>query len=47
MPGSAHEAPNLRMNVPPGQLESGGPGDKRDCLGLPTPAEVIKCSERK
>lgn len=47
MPGSAHEAPRLRMNVPPSQLEGGGPGDMRDCLGLPTPAEVIKCSERK
>jgi hypothetical protein len=47
MPGSAHEAPHLRMNVPPSQLQPGGPGDKRDCLGLPTPAEVIKCSERK
>ena len=46
-PGAAHEAPRLRMNVPPGQSDSGGPGDKRDCLGLPTPAEVIRCSERK
>lgn len=45
-PGS-HEAPRLRMNVPPAQSEGGGPGDKRDCLSLPTPAEVIKCSERK
>lgn len=47
MPGAAHEAPRLRMNVPPGQLEGGGPGDKRDCLSLPTPAEVIRCSERR
>lgn len=47
LPGSALEAPRLRMNVPPSQLEGGGPGDKRDCLSLPTPAEVIKCSERK
>ena len=47
MPGSANEAPRLRMNVPPAQLEGGGPGDKRDCLALPTPAEVIKCSEKK
>jgi hypothetical protein len=47
MPGSGHEAPRLRMNVPPSQAEPGGPGDKRDCLSLPTPAEVIKCSERK
>lgn len=47
MPGSAHEVPRLRMNVPASQLERGGPGDKRDCLSLPTPSEVIKCSERK
>ena len=46
MPGT-NEALRLRMNVPPGQAERGGPGDKRDCLSLPTPAEVIKCSERK
>ena len=46
VPGS-HEAPRLRMNVPPAQAEPGGPGDKRDCLSLPTPSEVIKCSERK
>jgi len=45
-PGS-HEAPRLNMKVPPAQTESGGPGDKRDCLSLPTPAEVIKCSEKK
>jgi len=42
-PGS-HEAPRLRMNVPPGE---GAGGDKRDCLTLPTPSEVIRCSERK
>ena len=47
LPGSTNEAPKLRMNVPPSQLEGGGPGDKRDCLSLPTPAEVIKCSEKK
>jgi hypothetical protein len=47
VPGSANEAPRLRMNVPPAQAEPGGPGDKRDCLSLPTPAEVIKCSEKK
>ena len=46
-PGSMQEAPRLRMNVPPGQTEGGGPGDKRDCLSLPTPAEVIRCSEKK
>jgi len=47
LPGAAQEAPKLRMNVPPAQAEPGGPGDKRDCLSLPTPAEVIKCSEKK
>lgn len=46
LPGVAQEVPRLRMNVPPGQLESGGPGDRRDCLSLPTPSEVIKCAER-
>ena len=46
MPG-LHEAPRLQMNVPPKQLEPGGPGDKRNCLSLPTPAEIIKCSERR
>jgi len=45
-PGS-HEIPRLRMNVPPSQLEPGGAGDRRDCLSLPTPSEVIKCSEKK
>ncbi|HEX5129365.1 MAG TPA: hypothetical protein VFV90_06445 [Usitatibacter sp.] len=47
MPGSHEAAPRLRMNVPPSQAEPGGPGDKRDCLALPTPADVIKCSEKK
>lgn len=47
VPGTAHETPKLRQNLPPAQAEPGGPGDKRDCLALPTPAEVIKCSERK
>jgi len=47
LPGTANEAPKLRMNVPPGQSDAGGPGDKRNCLDLPTPTEVIKCSERK
>lgn len=46
-PGSASEAPRLRMNVPASQLEPGGPGDKRGCLSLPTPSEVIRCTERK
>ena len=47
MPGAANESPRLRMNVPPAPSEGGAPGDKRDCLSLPTPAEVIKCSEKK
>jgi hypothetical protein len=47
MPGLHEAAPKLRQNLPPAAAEPGGPGDKRDCLGLPTPAEVIKCSERK
>ena len=52
MPGTANEAPvplppQLRQNVPPSQQEPGGADDKRDCLSLPTPAEVIKCSEQK
>jgi hypothetical protein len=47
MPGIANEVPRLKMNVPPAQQEPGGAGDKRDCLSLATPAEVIKCSEKK
>jgi len=47
LPGTANEAPRLRMNVPAGQTDAAGPGDKRNCLDLPTPAEVIKCSEKK
>lgn len=46
MPGTANEALRLRMNVPPDKGE-GAAGDKRDCLSLPTPAEVIRCSEQK
>ena len=42
-PGS-HEAPRLRMNVPAGEAAG---SDRRDCLSLPTPSEVIRCSERK
>jgi len=42
-PDATKEAPRLRMNVPAGDEAS----DRRDCLGLPTPAEVIKCSEKK
>ena len=45
VPSAASEAPKLRMNVPPGAAES--TGDRRDCLSLPTPAEVIKCSEKR
>jgi hypothetical protein len=47
MPGSASEAPRLQMNLPPGEPKGSGAGDKRDCLSLPTPSEVIKCSETK
>jgi hypothetical protein len=46
-PGLHEAAPKLRQNLPPAASEPGGPGDKRDCLALPTPAEVIKCSEKK
>ena len=46
-PFPANDALRLRMNVPPNQAEPGSAGDKRDCLSLPTPAEVIKCSEAK
>ena len=42
-PGTANEAPRLRQNVP----EGANPEDKRDCLGLSSPSEVIKCSEKK
>jgi hypothetical protein len=45
VPGS-HEVPRLRQNLPASQAGPGGPGDKRDCLGLPTPAEVIRCAEK-
>lgn len=48
VPGTINEIPpHLRQNVPPSQQEPGGANDKRDCLSLPTPAEVIKCSEKK
>lgn len=46
MPSSAAEAPKLRMGTPPEQ-NPGRDGDKRDCLSLPTPAEIIKCAEKK
>ena len=35
------------MNVPPAQTEGGGPGDKRDCLSLPTPAEAAGAEPTK
>jgi hypothetical protein len=38
-------APKLRMDVP--AKNPGRDMDKRDCLALPTPAEVIKCTEQK
>jgi len=43
VPGTANEAPRLRQNIPDGA----NPQDKRDCLGLSSPSDVIKCSERK
>jgi hypothetical protein len=39
-------APQLRMGPPPAK-NPGRDVDKRDCLTLPTQAEVIKCTERK
>jgi hypothetical protein len=39
-------APKLRM-APPPEKEPGRDADKRDCLALPTPAEIIKCAEKK
>ena len=42
--GPGDYALTVRMNVPPGAAEA--TGDRRDCLSLPTPAEVIKCAER-
>ena len=39
-------APAPRANVQPAR-NPGGDADKRACLDLPTPAEVIKCTERK
>lgn len=45
-PSSAAEAPKLRMAPPPAK-NPGRDADKRDCLSLPTPAEIIKCAERK
>jgi hypothetical protein len=45
VPGFAHEAPRLRMTMPPPEKQLGS--DKRGCLALGTPAEVIKCTEKK
>jgi hypothetical protein len=38
-------APRLRMDAP--AKNPGRDVDKRDCLSLPTPAEVIKCTEKE
>src|SRR5690606_15843262 len=38
--------PRLRQNLPPSQAEPGGPGDRRDCLALANPADVIRCAEK-
>jgi hypothetical protein len=45
-PPAPAAAPKLQMGAPPAK-NPGRDGDKRDCLTLPTPAEVIKCTERK
>jgi hypothetical protein len=39
-------APRLRMGTPPAK-NPGRDVDKRDCLALPTPTEVIKCTQQK
>ncbi|HUP30177.1 MAG TPA: hypothetical protein VM122_08400 [Usitatibacter sp.] len=39
------ETPKLRMNTP--EKNPGQDADKRDCLSLSTPAEIIKCAEKK
>lgn len=41
----ASTAPRLRMDTP--AKNPGRDVDKRDCLALPTPSEVIKCTERQ
>lgn len=38
--------PTLQMGTPPAK-NPGRDMDKRDCLTLPTPLEVVKCTERK
>jgi hypothetical protein len=45
-PPPASAVPALQMGTPPAR-NPGNDADKRDCLSLPTPAEVIKCTERK
>ena len=42
----ASEVPTLQMGTPPAK-NPGRDMDKRDCLTLATPEEVIKCTERK
>jgi hypothetical protein len=44
-PASA-TAPKLQMGAPPAK-NPGRDVDKRDCLALPTTAEIVKCAERK
>jgi hypothetical protein len=43
-PPEAPAVPALQMGTPPAK-NPGRDVDKRDCLSLPTPAEVIKCTE--
>lgn len=42
---AAPGVPRLNMGTPPAK-NPGRDADKRDCLSLPTPAEVIKCTEK-
>ena len=45
---AAVPAPAPRLNMGPQPAKNpGNDSDKRDCLALPTPTEVIKCTERK
>jgi hypothetical protein len=43
---AATTAPKLRMGTPPAK-NPGRDVDKRDCLALPTTAEIVKCTEKK
>jgi hypothetical protein len=43
----ASKPPSLRLNMDPPKKNPGADRDVRDCLSLPTPNEVIKCTERK